>query len=105
MSLPDSSVSNQWLHYLAAKLLREKRLKLPGGKKQTGEATRVVSPTGYDEQECYNCLAEMEKLLGNSIASARKGQKTRQKMVVPASGPKSARDVVAYGMRQGWVQQ
>lgn len=94
----------QWLHYLVTKLLREKRLKFPGGKRQTGGETRMVSPTGYDEQECYDCLAEVERLLSNCIASARKGQKTRRKTVVPTSGPKSAKDVIAYGIQQGWVQ-
>ena len=86
------------------KLLSEKRLKLPSSKKRTREDIRVVSPIGYDEQECYDCLTEMEKLLGNCIASARKGQKARRKTAAPTSGPKSAKDVIAYGVRQGWVQ-
>jgi serine/threonine-protein kinase haspin len=79
-------------------------LKLPGGKKQADGETRVVSPIGYDERECYDCLVEMEGLLGNCIASARKAKKARRKTVAPSSGPKSARDVIAYGMRQGWIQ-
>lgn len=103
-SLRPIHLRSQWLHYLVTKLLHEKRLKLPGGKRQTGGDTQAVSPTGYDEQECYDCLAEMERLLGNRIASARKGQKTRRKTVAPSSGPKSAGDVIAYGIRRGWVQ-
>ncbi|KAF8138383.1 hypothetical protein EV363DRAFT_1251987 [Boletus edulis] len=89
-----------WLHYLVTKLLHQKRLKLPEGKRQTGGETRV----GYGERECYDCLVEMERLLSDRIASARKGQKVRRKTVAPPSGPKSARDVIAYGMRRGWIQ-
>ncbi|KAG6378640.1 hypothetical protein JVT61DRAFT_12910 [Boletus reticuloceps] len=90
-----------WLHYLVTKLLHQKRLKHPEGKRQTGG---VTSLTGYGERECYDCLMEMERLLSDRIASARKGQKVRRKTVAPSSGPKSARDVIAYGMRRGWIQ-
>ncbi|KAG9317380.1 hypothetical protein JVU11DRAFT_1579 [Chiua virens] len=93
-----------WLHYLVTKLLHEKRIKCPGGKKQAGE-TRVAPPTGYDEQECYDCLVQMERLLSTCVASVRKGQKGRRKTVAPSNGPKSARDVIVYGMQQGWLNE
>lgn len=79
-------------------------MKLPGGRRQSGGDSRVVSSTGYDERECYDCLVEMERLLGDCIASTRKGQKARRKTVAPSSGPKSAREVIAYGIRRAWIR-
>lgn len=93
-----------WLHYLATKLLHSKRLKLSGSKMKIASEAQRVSATGYDEQDCYNCLVEMERLLGSCITSARKGQKGRRKAVALPAGPKSATEVIAHGVRQGWVR-
>ncbi|KAF8842764.1 hypothetical protein BDN67DRAFT_965433 [Paxillus ammoniavirescens] len=93
-----------WLHYLATKLLHSKRLKLSGSKMKIANEAQRVSATGYDEQDCYSCLVEMERLLGSCITSARKGQKGRRKTVALPAGPKSATEVIAHGVRQGWIR-
>ncbi|KAF9226674.1 hypothetical protein BS17DRAFT_794142 [Gyrodon lividus] len=93
-----------WLHYLATKLLQSKRLKPPGSRRKTAIEEPLVSPTGYDEQDCYDCLVEMERLLGNCITSTRKVQKGRRKTVASPAGPKSASEVITHGVRQGWVR-
>ncbi|KAF9247407.1 hypothetical protein BU15DRAFT_39302 [Melanogaster broomeanus] len=92
-----------WLHYLVTKLLLSKRLKVPGSRKKSTGEVRLVSVMGYNEEDCYNCLVEMEGLLGNCITSTRKGKKGRRKTVAPPAGPKSAKEVIAHGMRQGWI--
>ncbi|KIJ69976.1 hypothetical protein HYDPIDRAFT_104645 [Hydnomerulius pinastri MD-312] len=93
-----------WLHYLATKLLHSKRLKPPGARRKTATEVQPVSPTGYNEQDCHDCLVEVEKLLSNCISSRRKGQKGRRKTVAPPTGPKSAGEVVDYGVRKGWMR-
>ncbi|KAG6335105.1 hypothetical protein ID866_3974 [Astraeus odoratus] len=67
-----------WLHYLVTKLLHWKRLKPPGTRKKTNRGAEGVSPTGYDEQECYNCLVEMERLLGSCITLERRYARFKQ---------------------------
>lgn len=94
-----------WLHYLTQKLLHSKRLKPPATrKKSTAELTRVVALTGYDEQECYDSLVEIDKLLGDCITAAKKGRKGKRKMCVPPSGPRTAGEVVLYGVQKGWMK-
>ncbi|KAL4076180.1 hypothetical protein J3A83DRAFT_4225444 [Scleroderma citrinum] len=93
-----------WLHYLASKLLRSKHLKPPGTRKKVVSEEKVESPTGYGEKECYECLVEMERLLGNCISMRLKVHRSRRKTVVLPTGPKSAQDVVAHGVQRGWMQ-
>ncbi|KAG1783084.1 hypothetical protein EV702DRAFT_959390 [Suillus placidus] len=94
-----------WLYYLTQKLLHSKRLKPPATrKKSTAEPTQVASLTGYDEQECYDSLVEINKLLGDCIIATKKGGKGRRKMCVPPSGPRTAGEVVLYGVQKGWMK-
>ncbi|KAG2077211.1 hypothetical protein BDR04DRAFT_1088144 [Suillus decipiens] len=94
-----------WLHYLTQKLLHSKRLKPPATKKKSmSEPTQVASLTGYDEQECYESLVEIDKLLGDCITAAKKGRKRKRKMYVPPSGPRTAGEVVLYGVQKGWIK-
>lgn len=94
----------QWLHYLALKLLHSKRLKPPGTRKKVVNDVKMESATGYGEKECYDCLVEMERILGNCITARLKVHKGRRKTVVPLIGPKSAQDVVVYGVQRGWMR-
>ncbi|KAG1761367.1 hypothetical protein EDD22DRAFT_804676 [Suillus occidentalis] len=94
-----------WLHYLTQKLLYSKRLKPPATRKRsTAESTQMASLTGYDEQECYDSLVEIDKLLGDCITAAKRGRKGKRKMCVPPSGPKTAGEVVLYGIQKGWMK-
>ncbi|KAG2156264.1 hypothetical protein DEU56DRAFT_227193 [Suillus clintonianus] len=94
-----------WLHYLTQKLLYSKRLKPPAmRKKSTAEPTQMASLTGYDEQECYDSLVEIDKLLGGCITAAKKGRKGKRKMCVPSSCPRTAGDIVLYGVQKGWMK-
>ncbi|KAG0709841.1 hypothetical protein DFH29DRAFT_820330 [Suillus ampliporus] len=94
-----------WLHYLAQKLLHSKRLKPPGTRKKTAAGpTPLASLTGYDEQECYDSLVEIDKLLGDCITAVNKGRKGQRKMCVPSSGLRTAGAVVLYGVQNGWMK-
>ncbi|KAG2154994.1 uncharacterized protein EDB93DRAFT_1080979 [Suillus bovinus] len=94
-----------WLHYLTQKLLHSKRLKPPATKKKsTAELTQVTSLTGYDEQECYDSLVDIDKVLGDCINAAKKSRKRKRKMLVPPSGPRTAGEVVLYGVQKGWMK-
>ncbi|KAG1755481.1 hypothetical protein EDB19DRAFT_1661648 [Suillus lakei] len=94
-----------WLHYLTQKLLHSKRLKPPATRKKSAvEPTQVASLTGYDEQECFDSLVEIDKLLGDCITMAKKGRKGKRKMCVPLSGPRTAGEVVLYGVQKGWMK-
>ncbi|KAI6035053.1 hypothetical protein F5J12DRAFT_790723 [Pisolithus orientalis] len=92
-----------WLHYLVLKLLYSKRLRPPGTRKKAVGEGRIESPTGYDEQECYDCLVEVERLLGQHINLKFKVQKGSRKTVAPLTNPESAQDVVAYAEQRGWI--
>ncbi|KAI6130334.1 hypothetical protein EDD16DRAFT_1541687 [Pisolithus croceorrhizus] len=93
-----------WLHYLVLKLLHAKRLRPPNTRKKVVGEGRTDSPTGYDEQECYDCLVEVERLLGQHVNSKSKVQKGTRKMIATPTGPKSAQDVVAYAEQRGWIR-
>ncbi|KAH7887554.1 hypothetical protein F5I97DRAFT_1861246 [Phlebopus sp. FC_14] len=92
-----------WLHYLATKLLHSKRLKPPGTRRKAMGEVTAITTTFYDDQECYDCLVEMERLLAHCIKS-RKGRNGRRKTVALAVGLKSAADVVNYAVQQGWLR-
>jgi len=101
LSCTSLTPKHQWLHYLTQKLLYSKRLKPPSTRKKiTAEPTTL---TGFDEQECYDSLVEMDRLLGSCITTAQKGRKGQRKICVPP-GLKSAGDVVLYGAQKGWVK-
>ncbi|KAF8580594.1 hypothetical protein K439DRAFT_1356589 [Ramaria rubella] len=78
-----------WLHYLALKLLRSKRLRAPG--------TRTSTIDEFGEKQCHDCLIETEQLLGSCMAQL-KNQKNRTKYVFSAAG-----DVVRFAQDRGWL--
>ena len=105
----------QWLHYLVLQLLTKKGLKEP--------SRRTPSPTAppgvFSEMECYKALVDIEEWLGRCVAevvaSAKKQgapARTRKSMAVkktqmtiPSSvSPACAGEVVAYGVKKGWIR-
>ncbi|KAH7930725.1 hypothetical protein BV22DRAFT_1000095 [Leucogyrophana mollusca] len=93
-----------WLHYLAQKLLHSKRLKPPAAPKRGTSADMAgnISAMGYEEKECHDCLVEMERVLKDALV-AGKGS-GRRKTCVPAAGPRTAGEVVLYGVKKGWMK-
>ncbi|KZT71459.1 hypothetical protein DAEQUDRAFT_723969 [Daedalea quercina L-15889] len=101
-----------WLHYLASKLLHSKRLRPPPAARKTSTRTSEVA---FSERECYNCLVELEELLGRCVTSCkpqpvcRKSRRKTQaptkaaKAVVSPSGPMCAGDVLQLAIVRGWV--
>lgn len=119
------TVSLQWLHYLASKLLRAKALKAPPVTKKAkvpGEAPSVPSEvSGFSERECYEALTDIEQWLGQSLIDAFPGQakaaaaaakvRGRRATLAPAAihvtrkdGPACAGEVLEYGVKRGWVR-
>lgn len=97
----------QWLHYLTLKLLQAKKLKPPAARK-----TATTTTSSFSQKECYDCLVEMEAVLGQCVAVCRAPQVSRngrRKTQAPTktsviTGPKSAADVLRIAIRRGWVQ-
>ncbi|KAI9068524.1 hypothetical protein FKP32DRAFT_1587628 [Trametes sanguinea] len=99
-----------WLHYLALKLLNAKRLRAPAASRKS---SAPASSAGFTERDCYDCLKEVEALLGQCLAgvkappAVRKGRRKTQapskatKMEV--QGPKSASELVEMAIGRGWV--
>ncbi|KAJ7752748.1 hypothetical protein DFH07DRAFT_904186 [Mycena maculata] len=102
-----------WLHYLAVKLLKSKGLKAPARRKSQAPA---AASSGFTERDCYECLVDLEDWLGHCVAAVvaesklkGKGRKKKAPAVVPAPaplllGPLCAGEVVAYGVKKGWVK-
>ncbi|OSX59451.1 hypothetical protein POSPLADRAFT_1067204 [Postia placenta MAD-698-R-SB12] len=96
-----------WLHYLTLKLLQAKKLKPPAARK-----TATTTTSSFSQKECYDCLVEMEAVLGQCVAVCRAPQVSRngrRKTQAPTktsviTGPKSAADVLRIAIRRGWVQ-
>ncbi|KAF8499991.1 hypothetical protein JB92DRAFT_3124741 [Gautieria morchelliformis] len=84
-----------WLHYLALKLLRSKRLRPPGSRNTAG-----VNAGEFNEKQCYDCLIEMEQLLANCVPQL-KGKKYRG---VSKGIFSSAGDVVYFAKGRGWLK-
>jgi len=88
-------------------------------RKQGSEAP--VPPSGdaaFSEKDCYECLGDLENWLGKTIVNlipsggklALKGKKGRRKTQAPlkvtnqlSSGPARAGEIVAYGVKKGWI--
>ena len=65
----------QWLHYLVLKLLQSKRLRPPSASRKSV----VSSSAGCSERECYECLKEVEDVLGQCLASVKAHQAPRKR--------------------------
>jgi serine/threonine-protein kinase haspin len=72
----------------------------------------------YSEKDCYDCLLDIENWLGDAIAeiavapkATAKG-KTKQRKTEAAApgkrptftGPARAGEIVAYGVKKGWIK-
>lgn len=114
----------QWLHYLLHKLISSKGLRAPPASRRTPASGRMpknsrAPPTtsGFSERECYECLLEMEFLLGAWLESVRsvrsKGGKKKGRNKTPTAVKsavveevrpfRSAGDVLGYGVERSWV--
>jgi serine/threonine-protein kinase haspin len=71
----------------------------------------------FSEKDCYDCLVDMENWLCKTIAEVipgggkvPRGGKGKRKTQVLArapsssSGPARAGEIVAYGVKKGWIQ-
>ena len=124
---PVLTLPPQWLHYLVRQLLTKKGLKEPS--RRTPSPT--TQPGVFSEMECYKALVDIEEWLGRCVAevvaSAKKQHaaptRTRKSMAVKRAGraspvtgmkgqtaispsitPACAGEVVAYGVKKGWIQ-
>ncbi|KAJ3556717.1 hypothetical protein NM688_g1869 [Phlebia brevispora] len=93
-----------WLHYLAVKLLNAKRLRAPAVPRKS------TASSIFTERECYECLVEVEQVLGAAISSykcpaTKKGRRKTQATVKPVAdaGPRNAAEVLDFGIEKGWV--
>ncbi|KZT29256.1 hypothetical protein NEOLEDRAFT_1084994 [Neolentinus lepideus HHB14362 ss-1] len=95
-----------WLHYLALKLLHSKRLKPPSASRKAP----ATSDNTFTERECYECLAEVEKILANvvspflkPISSQKRRRKAQMTTKQTSEGPRNARDILGYARTRSWV--
>lgn len=115
----------QWLHYLLRKLISSKGLRAPRAprktpaSKSTQKKKSKAAPTttsDFGERQCYECLLEMDFLLGAWLKSVKpvrpkgtkKGKTKVPAAVRPAVGEevrpfRSAGDVLGYGVERTWV--
>ncbi|KAL1946497.1 hypothetical protein VTO73DRAFT_14601 [Trametes versicolor] len=99
-----------WLHYLAVKLLKSKRLRAPAAARKSTAAAPAAA--AFSERDCYECLKEVEALLAQCLApqAPRKGRRKTQApgkvgKAVPGlgAGPQSAAELVALAVERAWV--
>ncbi|PPQ64615.1 hypothetical protein CVT24_008352 [Panaeolus cyanescens] len=107
-----------WLHYLLLKLLQSKGLKPPSAPRKTkGTSTEpsvVIPDAAFTEKDCYDCLVDLENWLATCIKTVMAGMKPRGKggrkthtalKSIPSGvGPVRAGEVVAYGVKKGWIK-
>ncbi|KAL0949250.1 hypothetical protein HGRIS_009328 [Hohenbuehelia grisea] len=104
-----------WLHYLALKLLKSKRLKAPRAPRKSAVAAAMATPArsstratassaAFSERDCYEALVEIERLLGQTVAEVKdkaktrgKQTQTRRKTIAPTAAKKVGK--VAAGSR------
>ena len=70
----------------------------------------------FTEKDCYDCLVDMENWLSTTIAEivpsmakSTAKSKGKRKMQAPiksstSSGPARAAEIVAYGVKKGWIK-
>ncbi|KAF9534691.1 hypothetical protein CPB83DRAFT_842772 [Crepidotus variabilis] len=107
-----------WLHYLLRKLLQSKGLKPPAIRKQKGSEAALSQPaiTGtFTEKDCYDTLVDIEEWLNKTIselvpsggklpAKGKGRRKTQATSKNSSSGPARAGELVAYGVKKGWIK-
>lgn len=98
-----------------------KGIKAPAAPRKAKGAADIPSPpvaeASFSEKDCYDCLVDIENWLGKSIAELTpinpkmtfKGKGRRKNTATPIkvsahSGPARAGEIVAYGVKKGWVQ-
>lgn len=111
----------QWLHYLLRKLLHVKGLKPPAAPRKVKGSEAPALPANdaaFSEKHCFDCLVDIENWLGKAITGLVPGgvkpmlkgkgrRKTQASIKGPAAtslGPARAGEVVAYGVKKGWIQ-
>ena len=111
----------QWLHYLLRKLLHSKGLKPPAAPRKAKNSEAPVPPANevpFSEKDCFGCLVDIENWLGKAIIElvpvgrpmlkGKGRRKTQAPIRAPGpatlSGPARAGEVVAYGVKKGWIQ-
>lgn len=101
----------QWLHYLCVKLIHAKRLRPPALGARKSISAKVAAATSQ-ERMCYECLKEVEDILGKSISAATKKPATkgrgRRKTQAPGKAEVSlafqtAGDVLKFAVDRGWI--
>jgi serine/threonine-protein kinase haspin len=66
------------------------------------------------EKDCYDCLVEVEKVLGRSVEAVKpkalkvKGRRKTQASITEGKnaidmGPQSASEVVGYALKRAWL--
>ncbi|CCM00662.1 uncharacterized protein FIBRA_02701 [Fibroporia radiculosa] len=97
-----------WLHYLSLKFLHSKRLRPPAASRKSVAAS---NPSTFTERECYECLREVEAILGQRVAACkppveRKGRRKTQASAKAtlSLGPKNAGDVLRMAVDRQWVR-
>ena len=70
----------------------------------------------FTEKDCYDCLVDVEKWLSTTIAEivpsmakSMAKSKGKREMQAPykssaSSGPARAAEIVAYGVKKGWIK-
>ncbi|KAG7097200.1 hypothetical protein E1B28_004571 [Marasmius oreades] len=103
-----------WLHYLLVKLLQCKRLKPPVVAKKGQISSQHSSTTSFSEKQCYDCLVDLERWLGEcvahssararaSIKGAGKKKAKNGTMQQVSLSPLCAGEIVEYGIKKGWI--
>lgn len=70
----------------------------------------AVNSPGFSERDCYDCLVDLEKWLGErvtgiAIPKGKARKRTKKTPVTNANaGPTCAGEVVGYGTKKDWIQ-
>ena len=94
--------SDQWLHYLALKLLNAKRLKPPLVSRKA--AATNGSANIFSDKDCYNCLVETEVILGKCIKDTKKKKGRKPGTESTGLALRSAGELVGFGIDKGWIR-
>ncbi|KJA29834.1 hypothetical protein HYPSUDRAFT_60680 [Hypholoma sublateritium FD-334 SS-4] len=98
-----------WLHYLLQKIIYSKGIKPPATPRKPKGTSQPPLPkpteAAFSEKDCYDCLIDIESWLANAITEMGKARrKTQVNSKAAFSGPNRAGEVVAYGVKKGWIK-
>ncbi|KAG6880157.1 hypothetical protein C0992_004609 [Termitomyces sp. T32_za158] len=95
-----------WLHYLAVKLIKAKRLRAPSDQRSSSN----LDTAAFTEKDCYDCLMDIEEWLRTCVtpfipkAKGKGRKKVTASAATPLSGPACAGEIVVYAVKKGWIQ-